>query len=376
MHVSKLLRNGLLALMGAAASVLATAPAHAGYKFDIDDTRWISIGAGVRTSFSAVEGAAPDGSWSDKFDLDSARLYLNGQVFKFVKLEFNTEIDSSDDVHILDAIVKLEFNDYINIWMGRFLPPSDRANLSGPYYANIWGFPFVQGYPAIFAGRDNGVAIWGQTGGGKFKWQFGVFEGCSSGKNACSQSGATFPSKAYDTDTPLFAGRLVYNFLDPEPGYYNSSTYYGTKNILAVGLTFMHQAKATGDTLTWGNFTAWSVDLLFEKPVGNGGAVTFEGAYYHYDTDHLPTTLIDGEGFYVQGSYLFPGKIGFGQIQPVVRYQELDRNDAIPSSKKWDGGLNYIIDGHNARMSVMYGHEDFEVGPSVDSIVFGIQLQL
>ncbi|MBI1182196.1 MAG: hypothetical protein GC201_16765, partial [Alphaproteobacteria bacterium] len=219
MHVSKLLRNGLLALMGAAASVLATAPAHAGYKFDIDDTRWISIGAGVRTSFSAVEGAAPDGSWSDKFDLDSARLYLNGQVFKFVKLEFNTEIDSSDDVHILDAIVKLEFNDYINIWMGRFLPPSDRANLSGPYYANIWGFPFVQGYPAIFAGRDNGVAIWGQTGGGKFKWQFGVFEGCSSGKNACSQSGATFPSKAYDTDTPLFAGRLVYNFLDPEPGY-------------------------------------------------------------------------------------------------------------------------------------------------------------
>ncbi|MEN3951781.1 porin [Iodidimonas sp. SYSU 1G8] len=376
MPIKKTLKTGLLAVAGAAAMLVSTAPAHAGYKMEIDDTKWVSIGAGVRTSFNAIEDGAPDGSWSTNFDLDSARLYLNGQVHKWIKLEFNTEIDGDDDIHIMDAIVKFEFNDYFNVWAGRFLPPSDRANLSGPYYANVWGFPMVQGYPAIFAGRDNGLAIWGQTGGGKFKWQVGVFEGCSSGKNSCSKSGDVFPTKSYSSDSPLFAARLVYNFLDPEPGYYNSSTYYGTKDILAVGLTFMHQAKATGDTLLWGDYTAWSVDVLFEKPVGNGGAISLEGAYYNYDADGLDTTLIDGEGFFVQGAYLFPGKIGFGQFQPVIRYQQLDRDDAIPDSKKWDGGLNYIIDGHNARLSIMYGHEDRKIGPSIDSIVVGVQLQI
>ena len=376
MQFTKTMKTGLLSIVGAAAMMAATAPAHAGYKMEIDDNKWISVGAGARVSYSSVEDAAPHGGWSSNFNLDSARLYVNGEVTKWVGLEFNTEIDGDDDIHILDAVVKLQFSDYFNIWMGRFLPPSDRANLSGPYYANIWGFPYVQGYPAIFAGRDNGAAVWGQFGGGKFKYQFGVFEGCSSGKNSCSLADTPAPTRAFNHDSPLFAGRLVYNFLDPEPGYYNSSTYYGTKKILAVGATIMHQAKATGNDLIYGDFTGWSIDVLFELPVGNGGAVTLEGAYYNYDTDGLVSTLMEGDGFYAQASYLIPGKVGFGQFQPVIRYQQLDRDDAFPSSKKWDGGFNYIIDGHNARASVTYGHEDFELGPSIDSIVVGIQLQI
>jgi hypothetical protein len=35
--------------------------------------------------------------------------------------------------------------------MGSFLPPSDRANLSGPYYQNAWNYPTtVNGYPSIY----------------------------------------------------------------------------------------------------------------------------------------------------------------------------------------------------------------------------------
>lgn len=376
MQFTKTMKTGLLSIVGAAAMLASSAPAHAGYKMEIDENKWISVGAGARVSYNAVEDAAPDGGWSSNFDLNSARLYVNGEVTKWVGVEFNTEIDSDDDIHILDAVVKLQFSEYFNIWMGRFLPPSDRANLSGPYYANIWNFPYVQGYPAIFAGRDNGVAVWGQFGGGKFKYQLGVFEGCSSGKNSCSLADTPDPVRAYSSDTPLFAGRLVYNFFDPEPGYYNSSTYYGTKKILAVGATFMHQAKATGDDIIWGDFTGWSIDVLFEWPVANGGAVTFEGAYYDYDTDGLISTLMEGEGFYVQGAFLIPGKVGFGQFQPVLRYQDMDRDDGFSSSKKIDGGFNYIIDGHNARASFTYGHEDFEFGPSIDSIIVGIQVQI
>jgi hypothetical protein len=54
-----------------------------------------------------------------------------------------------------------------NIWAGRFLPPSDRANLYGPYYANDWA-PYADGvadyYPNVAVGRDNGLAYWGDFG--------------------------------------------------------------------------------------------------------------------------------------------------------------------------------------------------------------------
>ena len=39
----------------------------------------------------------------------------------------------------------------------------------------------------------------------------------------------------------LFAARVMLNLLDPEPGYYNQSTYYGEKNIFAVGASMFYQ---------------------------------------------------------------------------------------------------------------------------------------
>jgi len=41
------------------------------------------------------------------------------------------------------------------------LPPSDRSNLSGPFFINGWDYPFVSNYPNVFEGRDDGVAYWG-----------------------------------------------------------------------------------------------------------------------------------------------------------------------------------------------------------------------
>ena len=65
-----------------------------------------------------------------------------------------------------------------NIWVGRFLPPSDRANLYGPYYAHHWAVytdGVQDGYPFIFQGRDNGAMYWGQFG--KVKVSAGAFDG-------------------------------------------------------------------------------------------------------------------------------------------------------------------------------------------------------
>lgn len=329
----------------------------------IDDTRWISVGAALRTSFNSVEDGAPNGTDRSKdFELDSIRLFVTGQVLKDVQLVFNTERQADGDTRVLDGIAQFAFSDLFNVWAGRFLPPSDRSNLSGPYYLATWDFPFVQNYPAIFAGRDDGLAVWGQTGGGKFKYQVGAFEG----RNGIGTSN--------ESDNLLYAGRLVFNFWDPEPGYYNDSTYYGNKEILALGVTLQTQADGAGTVGDSGDFTGWNIDALMEKKIG-ADVLSLEGAFYSYDIDNVvDATLFDGDGYFAQISYLLGTPIGKGKLQPHVRYQNLDF-DSGAERKRYDLGLNYILDGHNARLSFIFANED---NGATDTNIFrvGVQLQI
>lgn len=174
----------------------------------------VTIGAGLRTSFTHTD---PDGAdSSDRFLLDSVRLYVNGPVTGKIKFMFNTEYDGgTNKVGVLDAVARFEYSPKFNIWAGRFLPPSDRANLYGPYYANQWGVytdGIQNGHPFVFQGRDNGVVYWGDFAK-KIKVSFGAFDGPSaSGRKEV-----------------LWAGRVQIDFWDKEEGYYLNGTYYGDK---------------------------------------------------------------------------------------------------------------------------------------------------
>lgn len=90
---------------------------------DIDPE--ISVGGGLRTSFTSVENAAPDGeSSSSDFNLDSVRLYINGQVTDNIKMTVNTEYDGVEEkVRVLDAIARFEYSDTFNIWPADSCPP-------------------------------------------------------------------------------------------------------------------------------------------------------------------------------------------------------------------------------------------------------------
>jgi len=347
----------------------------------------------MRASFNLAEDAAPNGSdWSRDFNLDNLRLYLSGQGNEYLGFEFNTDINNAQfldvgatpfedggDVRVLDAVVKIAFADWANLWFGRFLPPSDRSNLDGPFYLNVWEFPFVQfGYPNIFQGRDDGAALWGQLGEGQFKWQVGAFEGTEGLPNS--------------DEHLMFTARLVWNLLDPEPGYYNQSTYYGEKQILAIGAAVMHQQDAVGTIAAPRDFTGWNVDVLFELPLSNDAVVSVEGAYY--DFDDAGATVIEaapgiftalsrqGQSYFVLASYLIPTTIYLGNIQgrlqPHVRYQQYDRDfpAAGAAEAQVDIGMNYIIDGHNARLVAVYQRRDPGLGQSdIDIVRLGAQFQ-
>ncbi len=339
----------------------------------------VKVGFGIRSSFQGFEdGAQSNGGRTRDFNLDNARIFLSGKINDKITAYLHTDINNAqghgtdpDELHILDAAIDYQISDNVAVKFGRFLPSTDRSNLSGPFFLNAWEFPFVQysnGYYDIFQGRDDGVSLYGERGEDvQVKWSLGLFEG-------------------YDTtgvggdDRLWMVGRVVLNFLDPEEGYFNSSTYYGEKDIAALGFSFSNQNDAHGNGL---DYTAWSMDLLFETTIDSGAVVTLEGAYY--DRDHDNSVVGDGlqgEGYFILGSYLFSDSTSIGDItgrlQSSVRYQESDRDVPGVGAREHqvDYSLNYIIHGHNARVSLIL--QDINLSGGVEdqqNLIIGGQIR-
>lgn len=354
-------------------SVLLAPQVFAGGKIEIGEDKWISVGMGMRASFGVIEDLAPNGDeWNNDFRLENMRLYVNGQMHKYLKFEFNTECTNCPGIApnntggtggtmiVLDAIAKFEFNPYFNVWAGRLLVPLDRAELDGPFYQNTFDFDKTPFYPSDFGnfaagrfGRDDGVNVWGAVMDGKLSYVVGVFDGVDGGPNR--------------GDSLLYAGRISYNFLNVEknPGYYTSSTYYGTGgDILTLAFAINHQAGGAGTAANPGDFTGYSTDLLFEKLLGssaNDWVFTAEGEFKHFDADLNAAALasagcfclFDGDAYSVAGLLLFPDNGGFGRFQPYVRWTENISNNSADTSE-FEAGTNYVIDGHNARLSLFW----------------------
>ena len=380
------------------AGMLWSASANAGATFKIDEDKSLSVGIGARASFTAQEkgAGAKSNKWSNDFNLDNARIYLSGQIFKWLKAELNTECafcgnSSLQDFVVLDAIAKIEPSPYFNVWGGRLLVPSERREMDGPFYANVYENFKTPFYPSDFSvkfgsggagvyGRDHGVNIWGDAG--KLKYVFGVFNGLRGSANA--------------NHNPLFATRIAYQFLDVEdnPAYYTSSTYYGGADVLTVGYALQYQKDGAGSSLHKGDFLGMSVDGLFEKKLGSAGVVTLEGDAKYFDFNNNVAAyadpdnfgMFDGEAFTGTALYLLPDKIGPGTFQPYVRFSQINPDNSSDRNE-FETGLNYIISGHNARVSLFYQYGDLATksivnfapgvrGDKVSAIKLGIQLQI
>lgn len=162
----------------------------------------VTVGAGLQTSF--VHTDPEGGDAADAFNLNEVRLYVNGTASENITFMFNTGyIGADNNVDILDAVAQISASKRLNLWVGRFLPPSDRANLYGPFFAHHWATfqdGVQDGYPFVYQGRQNGAMYWGQFG--KVKLSGGGFDGATATGDA----------------TVIGAGRVQVDFWDPEDG--------------------------------------------------------------------------------------------------------------------------------------------------------------
>lgn len=316
----------------------------------------VTVGAGMRTSFAHTD--IDRGGSTDKFALDSARIYINGPVTDKIKFMFNTEYNSNtNNIGVLDAVARLEFSPKFNIWAGRFLPPSDRANLYGPYYASHWNVytdGIQNGHPFVFQGRDNGIVYWGNFMK-KVKVSVGAFDGQSASGNP----------------KILGAARVQIDFWDEEAGYYLNGSYYGDKNLLAIA----------GATQVQSGHTATTVDFLLERKLPSAGVVTLEAEYASYNRlGGYDASYAKSQGGYVLGAYLFPKAVGVGKFQILGKFAKAEfTHGRTPNydQKTSELNFNYIIKQFNARVMTFYKDTRYNrQRPNFWQAGVGLQIQM
>jgi hypothetical protein len=369
-------RNPLMAAV-AAALMLPAMPAYSGGTITFGEDKSVSIGLGMRGSFSSVEDAAPDGtSRSQDFSLDSARIYLSGSLNKYIKGMLNTEKDiAGQGFQVIDANVQIAITPDVTIWAGRFLTPSDRANMAGPYYSlggGYWsGIASRYGFNGGYIGRDDGVAVVGSVMDGKLAYAFGAFEGNTTFKIAPVATSTS--THRTGSDGLMYAGRLQMDFWDAEPGYYGTGNYLGGKDILAIGIAGRAQKNGAYSALATGDYASYSIDFLLEKKGVGPGALSIEAAGYDYDTDDV-YLMEQGRAYSAGIGYIFDQKVGWGQFQPFVRYQKFTPDNNV-DIKKYDVGVNYIIDGYNAQISGVISNTEVTGASDVDAFTVAMQFQ-
>ncbi|BCR06781.1 hypothetical protein DESUT3_38500 [Desulfuromonas versatilis] len=383
-----------LAVALLAGLLLAPAPVRAGAILKISDDSQIDLGFRLQALYLASErDRNGDGDFEDydDFKVRRARIRLGADITQwvsaFMQTEFAEDPGVGADARIIDAFIVLKPHKLAHLYLGENMAPVLRQNLTSSgalmaidrpalAYKNLtWGTraplaftntnftDFDAGLRGDVDVRDTGLTLFGSDSLSPelhFKYYLGVYDGVQESSR----------------DSERYAGRVQFNFLEAEPGYYNSSTYLGTKKTLGIGLAFdlqdsVAREQGTGDNV---DYAMYSFDLFCEHPLGPG-SLSAEFGYVNLDLDDAGL-LVDngggllgvgratgeqaqGEGFYLQAGYFIDN------WQPWIDYEiwESDGPGDRGSFQLLRFGLSYFIKGHNANIKLGYevaeADEDF-----------------
>jgi len=167
-------------------------------------------------------------------------------------------------------------------------------------------------------------------------------------------------------------GRVVLHLLDAEKGEYEASRPGSDARVLSVGGSagFLGGIETGGQEL---DLTGTEVDLFAALP----GGFTFQAEYGEVARDVVGAPDSSASGWYAQGGYHLPGRIGAGTGELAYRYQDHDPGDLEPAAGRERAhtfGFNYYLLGHSLKVQADYTRTSREAGD--DGGVFQIQLQL
>jgi len=357
----------------------------------------IDYGARFRTGLLFQDPDKLD-SLKKAYGLVDMDIYFAGQLHRMVKWQAGVTASiyptalgtatgattTSPNVQLLDVIAKIEPIPEFSVWMGRMIIMADRWTASGPWGMDEFIFPGRFTAPTnlipgglLFAGpkggtnlRDWGVTLWGSFAGGYAKYFL----------QAMQLEDPRIP--------PLYTGRIQLNFLSPEPGFYHRTTYYGTKDLLAVGFGGQIQGRGVvtkpavapmpmamppvaGSAAQFDTWKMLDADIIFEKTFGDAGTLSLDGSIALFDGGagapggsgrNFNNSMVAGIG------YLLPGVVGIGKLRPSVRYQRAQfRAAGADASQIIDAQIGYVVMGWWARLALGYRYTSTDISKAVAS---------
>jgi len=175
-------------------------------------------------------------------------------------------------------------------------------------------------------GRDTGFQAKGYVLSNHLEYRIGAFQGLRD----------TTSHRAF-----RYAGRVQYNVLDPEVGFFYTGSYLGKKKIVAVGGAFDVQSDYHG----------YDVDAFVDHPLGPG-AVTGQFDYNWFDGGTTLRTLPGQHDVLFELGYLIRAM----KLTPFLQIAHRDVVDTEAGDEmRASVGVSYWWVGHNANIKAAYG---------------------
>ena len=264
-----------------------------------------------RTSFAHTD---PDGGdATDKFALDDIRLYVNGNVNPHIKIMFNTDYNEHDERRQRARRGRRTSSSPTSSTSGsagscrRAIAPISTARTT-PITGRVYVDGVQDGYPFIYQGRDNGVDVLGSVRQGQ-----GLGRRLRRSRRRRATTRCWAPAACRSTSGIT------------EAGYYLNGTYYGDKNLLAIGAAGQVQGS---------DKTACNVDFLLERKLGMAGAFTVEAEWARYRQPRR-LSAADADGGYTQldGGYVL-GALSVPEARRARASSSCSASTARPITRK------------------------------------------
>ena len=322
-----------------AAVVVGTLSASAQIVVKGDDD--MNFKLGVLGQFQADTIDNPDdGPNTNNLYVRRLRLMFGGEVTKNISFFVETDApnlgktvagikDIQPSVMLMDAYAEFRLADALMIDAGlMFVPFSRNALQSAATLLPIdyGAYTFSDSTPTeSTTGRDTGFQARGYVAGNRLEYRIGVFQGM----------------RDPDSDNVFrYTGRVQYNALEPESGFFYAGTSLGKKKILAVGAAFDVQK----------DFHGYDADAFFDYPLGPG-AVTAQFDYNHFDGGKTLTSLPKQNDVLLEAGYL----VRAAKLTPVLQIAHRDISDvSLGDERRVAAGANYWWAGHNANVKALY----------------------
>ncbi|NRB50214.1 MAG: hypothetical protein HRU41_21230 [Saprospiraceae bacterium] len=154
----------------------------------------------------------------------------------------------------------------------------------------------------------------------------------------------------------LIEGYFRYNFWDKESTFIpnTTGTYIGHKKVLAIGGGFFAHPhgmynQADGEH---GNIFHYAADVYLDTPLSQDDCLNIYAALmkFDYGRNFVSRWVGTGTGFYGQLGYKLPRS----RFMPYMALQSASYEGLNEAIQVLDFGLNYFLNGHNAKFTLEY----------------------